>query len=82
MAKQKKNPWVAAILNLLIFGLGYVYVGKRIGFGIGLIFVDVILGSMFLFFETHPAVWIYIFILGLLFAYDGYKTAGEVNRTK
>jgi len=27
---MKKNPWVAAILNFLLFGGGTIYVGKRV----------------------------------------------------
>jgi hypothetical protein len=32
-----KNPWIAAILNFLLFGAGYVYNGKRRGLGFALI---------------------------------------------
>ncbi len=31
---NEKNPWVAAILNLLLLGAGYIYNGKRIFVGI------------------------------------------------
>lgn len=30
---MKKNPWVAAGLNIIISGLGYIYVGNRREFG-------------------------------------------------
>jgi len=30
---MKKNPWIAAILNLLFAGAGYLYLGKRGLFG-------------------------------------------------
>ena len=29
MLGMKKNPWVAAILNFLTFGVGTIYVGRR-----------------------------------------------------
>lgn len=32
-----KNPWIAAILNFLIPGLGYLYAGKKITFALLLI---------------------------------------------
>lgn len=38
---SQKNPWVAALLNFLFIGLGYVYNGKRAKFG-WLIFIAVI----------------------------------------
>jgi hypothetical protein len=79
--KQKK-PWLAALLNILLPGLGYVYAGKRTGFGIG-----IILTSLFLFwgisFQDLPGmVWVDSFIMSLLFAYDGYKDAQEINLQK
>jgi len=82
MPKQLKNPWVAAVLNFLLPGLGYVYVGKRVGFGTGLL-----LSSIFLYWgislgNLTPIVLIDSIILTLLFAYDGYRTAEEVNRRK
>jgi hypothetical protein len=45
---KKKNPVLAAILNLILPGIGYVYSGKRIGFGIGLILVGSMLSYSFL----------------------------------
>lgn len=34
--RAAKNPWVAAALNFLVMGGGYVYNGERVPFGIGL----------------------------------------------
>jgi len=34
---KKKKPWVAGLLNLLIWGLGYIYNGKRTMFGVMLL---------------------------------------------
>lgn len=84
MKNKSISPWVAAILNLLLPGLGYVYVGKRIGFGVGLIFSGIILwGFATLSYNTvtnFPLVmWIDTIILSILFAYDGFNTAKEVN---
>lgn len=31
-----KNPVIAAVLNFFLFGGGTIYVGKRVGVGIGL----------------------------------------------
>lgn len=35
-ARAEKNPWVAAALNFLVMGGGYVYNGERLPFGVGL----------------------------------------------
>jgi len=34
MKKHKKNPWIAALLNLLFLGAGYIYNGRRLLVGI------------------------------------------------
>lgn len=34
MPKKKKNPWIAAALNFIVWGAGYIYAGQRSGFGI------------------------------------------------
>lgn len=74
-----KKPWVAALFNIILPGLGYVYVGKRVLFGAGVLFASIVSywGASF---ETIPiSVWIDSFIVTILFAYDGYKDAQEVN---
>lgn len=87
MAKRK-NPWVAAILNFLIWGLGYHYVGsKRMWFRVTLIVAEV-LGIIFSAYmlalgalQVGPAgpSDIALAILGLLislaFAWDAYQDA-------
>lgn len=80
MVKPKKNPWAVAILNFLLPGLGYVYVGKRVGFGIGLIISSIILLPSVILTEMPPIIWLDGLIMCILFAYDGYKTAEEVNK--
>ena len=82
MSKENKNPIAAALLNFVLPGLGYVYTGKRMGFGIGLILSSIILYSGFSLADIPMIVWIDAFVLDILFAYDGYKTAEEVNKTK
>lgn len=42
MAK-KKNPWIAAVLNFIIWNLGYIYNSRRIVLGIGLLIAAVLL---------------------------------------
>lgn len=37
LVKKRKNPWIAALLNLFFWGLGYLYNGKRTAFGVMLL---------------------------------------------
>ena len=79
--ESKKNSWVAAILNFILPGLGYVYTGKRIEFGVGLILWGVF-SFIAGFIYGFNSLYILDIFLSLLFAYDGYKTAEEVNKGK
>jgi hypothetical protein len=82
MARQLKKPWVAALLNFILPGLGYVYSRKRVAFGIGLLLSSIILYWGISFSDLPPVVWIDAFVLAILFAYDGYKTTEEINLGK
>jgi uncharacterized membrane-anchored protein YitT (DUF2179 family) len=82
MAKAK-IPWLAAVLNILLAGLGYLYIGKRKTFGILLIIAEVF---NFVWIFTNPAVLamfrnIWITVAGVLytlaFAIDAYLLAKE-----
>ena len=81
MKAQKKNPWIAALLNFLFYGAGYLYVGKRKVFGIGLILVVVIIAIETVLrpmshlgdpLGTHS---VSMTAMAIVLAYDGYKTA-------
>lgn len=75
-----KNRWVAAILNFFTLGLGTVYVGKRMGFGL-LMFVAAGLMAYveFSLKAQAPALYMYQFvgflIAAVATAWDGYKEA-------
>jgi len=79
-----KNPWVAAFLNFILNGLGYVYNGKRVFFGVLLIFAelgyfainysDFINATMGIFSKNC----IIMLILALAFAYDGFVEAKKI----
>jgi len=78
-----KNPWLAAILNALIPGLGYLYIRKRILFGallIGWTFaatVWVFLMPEEIFNQIFWNVWgvLGMILLAAAFAVDAYKEA-------
>ncbi len=78
-----KKPWLAALLNFFFWGMGYVYVGKRIAFGI-LIFLVGLIETVWAFYQgeylLHPAYITASTIAAIAFTYDGYRNAQEVNR--
>lgn len=84
-----RNPWIAAVLNLLFFGLGYIYNGKRIRFGLGLVSAwFLILIAEILIYLTHKVFdeWTLLFsglvVLHICFAIDGYKEAVDIKKKK
>lgn len=78
--KLKKNPWLAAVLNFLFWGGGYIYNGKRVNYGIGLVVATFIvhgLKSIFLPIGSLIRTIVSLVFIGLsvYFAIDGYKEA-------
>ncbi len=85
--KTQKNPWIAAILNLVLPGVGYLYVGKKhIFVSIGFLTTNL----FWILFATPIEIkdlaivnkYITMFIIALsliVFAFDAYKDSVEVN---
>ena len=87
--RHMKTPWLAALLNFLIPGVGYIYTGKRVWFGILLIIWQIlgffVASSFFPYPEGYNPWQMDLaaqLLISLIFAYDGYKTAEEVNESK
>lgn len=85
---MKRNPFLAAALNIILIGLGYVYIGKRIIFGLFLIFGEIFaIACYFAFFRgvdisfLNPLSVTSILLFLSAFGYDAYieasKTLGE-----
>jgi predicted nucleic acid-binding Zn ribbon protein len=77
--KKEKNPWIAALLNFLFWGLGYLYNGKRIWFGTILLLTAIIdaavaLAQGFRAWDLPSSL-----LLSVAFAYDAYKEASEIG---
>ncbi len=85
-----KSPWIAAFLNFVFWGTGYVYIRHRMFLGVGLLFIFILnfliimaipnmilLRNSELFFIWLSFIW---FVLSLLFAVDVYKETEELNR--
>ena len=82
--KKGKKPWLAALLNFLVWGLGYLYAGRRKAFGtlfvIGFLLSFLISDEMLNFstFDWIITIVSYL-IMSIAFAYDAYETAKEAN---
>jgi hypothetical protein len=80
LAMRRVNPILAAILNFIVPGLGFIYIGKRLFTAVGLILIGIsIVGAMFnseSLTVTDLIVSItYSFIMALL----AYIAARKVN---
>jgi hypothetical protein len=81
-----KNPWIAAILNLFLFGGGYLYNGKRKGLGIALILAWVVIryGEISIFltnlvFDKWIVLFLGLVVLMFSLAADAYSEAKQIN---
>jgi hypothetical protein len=81
---EKKNPYVAAVLNFLLFGGGTVYVGKRVGLGLALMIggtaaqiVEIKVSPVL--DNSIPALWPFLLgglvLMKVALAVDGYREA-------
>lgn len=87
--KYGKSPWLAAFLNFVVWGLGYIYIRHRMVLGGGLAIVSIL---NFLILISLPevillrgselfSIWLsFIWIaLSVLFAIDVYRETKEIN---
>jgi len=84
---MKKNPWIAAVLNFILPGLGYIYAGqKRKLYGVGLFILSIWVG--FHDWEEIRGVLtgkmgisehflLFIILYPLVFAWDAYRDVVE-----
>ena len=83
---EMKNPWVAAILNLVFFGGGYIYNGRRMCLGWWLVLAWILIRARRIPIYLTNLVfnrWLIMFaglvILQISFAIDAYKEAKNMN---
>jgi len=83
---MKKNPWLAAVLNLLFFGGGYIYNGKRTGLGIALILAWILIriGEIWIYLTglvTKEWLVLFVGLVVLMFslASDAYQEAKSIR---
>lgn len=82
-----KNPWIAAVLNFVLWGLGYIYIGRRRLFGTLMLISDIMLGIIYFLFLMVPQSFLILIlmeipfvIISLAFAYDAYKETTKRGR--
>jgi hypothetical protein len=81
-----KKPWIAALLNLFLFGGGYVYNGKRKMLGLALIMAWILIryGEITIYltnlvFEKWLVLFTGLVVLMFSLAADAYKEAIAIN---
>ena len=83
-----KNKWLAAILNLFIPGLGYIYVGrgKRTVFAVGLVVTCIFVGVAEIATNStyDDATWMILptIAMAVIFAWDAYQDAKDTRSVR
>ncbi len=84
-----KNPWLAFLLNLFLFGGGYIYNGKRkmLGFALVIAWILIRYGEIKIFltnlvFNNWLFLFIGLVILMFSLAADAYGEAKRINEGK
>ena len=81
-----KKPWIAALLNLIFFGAGYIYNGKRVGLGAGLLVAwglmragEIPIYLTGLVFDKWLIMFCGIVVLQICLAADAFNEAKSIN---
>ena len=79
---KRKSRGLAALLNLLLPGVGYLYVGRRVGFA-ALLFIGVLLGTAEAYSDDGAISGLEAvggIIIAIAFAIDGWGEADRRNK--
>lgn len=81
-----KKPWIAALLNFFLMGLGTFYVGKRKVLGVVLTLSSIFLTSIEMSLKNtnqdlFMSMFATIFLMNIFLALDGYNEAKSVNES-
>jgi len=80
----RNNPWIAAVLNFFVFGLGYLYLNKKKFFGVLLLIGYVAISIVYNLTPGRLGSYLYVdgiglgigfIVIGLALAYDAYQLA-------
>jgi len=80
---MKKKPWIAALLNFILMGAGYIYNQKRILLGVGFTIGAVILTYIELQLQVsnpvlHKIMFGAVFLINTCFAIDAYNETKRI----
>ena len=74
----RKNPWVAVLLQLIIAGLGHLYLERLVR---GAVFILLDIATTYLYLQDGSiGYFILSFSVTVIAMYDSYKLANEINR--
>ena len=80
---RSKSRVLAALLNFLMPGVGYLYVGRRVAFGVVLFLGELVAWTGVAVGESNSFGLIFLLgavLLSLAFAGDAWSEAGSVNQ--
>ncbi|MEM3657515.1 MAG: hypothetical protein QXQ66_03680 [Candidatus Hadarchaeum sp.] len=60
---RRRSPWLAALLNFVVWGAGFVYLGRKVSLGAALLFF-----SFAMFFSAGLATYDFYLAVALVFA--------------
>lgn len=84
-----KIPWLAALLNFVLSGVGYLYNGKRVVFGVILLASEILtltvgigISESFLnqILTSYPMLILGTILMQIAFAVDAYQEAKSINQ--
>ena len=78
---KRKSPILAAVLNLLLPGVGYLYVGRRITFGV-LLFIGYLLAIFATWSRDFSGLELVASVIIIVaFAIDAWSEASNNNKS-
>lgn len=75
-----KNPWITAILNFFVPGVGFIYLGQRKYLIIGIILIFITFIYTATFYSASSITFFTESIWDVLWAIIGYLVAIKINK--
>ncbi len=79
-ARQVKSPILAALLSLLVTGIGQIYLG-RVSRGLVFLSSVLLLGVLLDGILTFDQLMLVGLVISVVSAWDAYRIANEINRS-
>jgi len=84
---RKKNPWVAAILNLILPGIGFAYLGSAALILAGIVLfvsdfaITIIYAKYTMGMASRPSYWVFSLLGGLSLAVIAFALTRILNKS-